>query len=82
MGTEYSSTELDNSRCIVDDDKLIRAVIGKAEIVDLEIAVLDHGVESKRFESRWILDTSINKNLIIEKDWMGPKQEKVKGNPN
>ena len=41
MGTEYSSTELDNSRCIVDDDKLIRAVIGKAEIVDLEIAVLD-----------------------------------------
>ena len=35
MDTEDSSTESDNSRCIVDDDELIRVVTGKVEIVDL-----------------------------------------------
>ena len=35
MDTEDSSTESDNSRCIVDDDELLRVVTGKVEIVDL-----------------------------------------------
>ena len=70
---ESNASETDSSLNRVREDASpgndsVRALTGDSKIVHINIAALDHGVESSLAEIGLVLDTGVNKTLLTEKD--------------